>query len=284
LTEAEREEAFVTRFRGLAAVVLWCLAAPRVARADGPSVKWVSGPGVVGLGSQAEIRLKAGHAFANAKDTQALMEAMGNTVSGQEVGLIRPETKDEDWILIFDYHDVGYVKDDEKDKIDKDALLKSISEGTEEANQRRKERGIPGLHVVGWYEEPHYDQKTHNLVWALRAKDDNGEEVVNYNMRVLGRPAKLALSKPVAEQTMQGFSYKSGKTYAEFRPGDKIAQYGLAALIAGGAGAAAVKLGLFAALWKFIAKGGKALVLLIIAAIAGLRRAIAAAFGRRGES
>jgi uncharacterized membrane-anchored protein len=148
---------------------------------------------------------------------------------------------------------------------------------------------------VGWYEEPHYDQKTHNLVWALKAKDDNGEEVVNYNMRVLGRdgymsitlvddPAKLALSKPVAERTMQGFSYKSGKTYAEFRPGDKIAQYGLAALIAGGAGAAAVKLGLFAALWKFIAKGGKALVLLIVAAIAGLRRAIAAAFGRRGES
>jgi uncharacterized membrane-anchored protein len=62
---------------------------------------------------------------------------------------------------------------------------------------------------------------------------------------------------------MQGFSYKSGKTYAEFRPGDKIAQYGLAALIGGGAGAAAVKLGLFGALWKFIAKRGKALVLLV---------------------
>jgi hypothetical protein len=63
----------VTRFRGLAAVAL-CLAAPLAARAEGPSIKWVSGPGVVGLGSQAEIRLKAGHAFANGKDTQALMK------------------------------------------------------------------------------------------------------------------------------------------------------------------------------------------------------------------
>jgi uncharacterized membrane-anchored protein len=207
------------------------------------------------------------------------------------VGLIRPESKDEDWILVFDYHSVGFVKDDEKDKIDKDALLKGISEGTEEANKARKAKGIAGLHVTGWYEEPHYDSATHNLVWALSAKDDAGGEVVNYNMRILGRdgymsvtlvdePAKLAASKPVADRVMQSFSYKTGKKYAEFRSGDKMAQYGLAALIAGGAGAAALKLGLFASLWKVIAKGGKAIVLLIAAGIAGLRRAIQAAMAR----
>jgi len=259
--------------------------------AQQPAVNWVTGPGVVALGDQAEISLKAGHAFANGKDTQALMGAMGNSVSGREVGLIRPSSKDEDWILVFDYHSVGFVKDDEKDKIDKDALLKGISEGTEEANKARKAKGIPGLHVTGWYEEPHYDQATHNLVWALRAKDDAGGEIVNYNMRILGRdgymsvtlvdePGKLAASKPTADRVMAGFNYKEGKRYAEFRQGDKMAQYGLAALIAGGAGAAALKLGLFASLWKVIAKGGKAIILLVIAGIAGLRRAIAAAMGR----
>lgn len=272
------------------AVVFFCSLA-WTASAQAPKVNWVSGPSVVALGDQAELTLRTGHAFANAKDTQALMGAMGNSVSGREVGLIRPESKDEDWILVFDYHSVGFVKDDEKDKIDKDALLKGISEGTEEANKARKAKGIPGLHVTGWYEEPHYDSATHNLVWALRAKDDAGGEVVNYNMRILGRdgymsvtlvdePAKLAASKPVADRVIQSFAYRTGKQYAEFRSGDKIAQYGLAALIAGGAGAAALKLGLFASLWKVIAKGGKAIVLLIVAGIAGLRKAIAAAMGR----
>jgi uncharacterized membrane-anchored protein len=56
---------------------------------------------------------------------------------------------------------------------------------------------------------------------------------------------------PEVDNIIKNFSYKSGKSYAEFVKGDKIAQYGLTALIAGGAGAAAVKLGFFKILVKF---------------------------------
>ena len=59
---------------------------------------------------------------------------------------------------------------------------------------------------------------------------------------------------------------------AEWVSGDKVAAYGLAALVAGGAGAAAVKVGLFASLAKVIAKGGKAIVLLLIGLGAGLKK------------
>ena len=38
---------------------------------------------------------------------------------------------------------------------------------------------------------------------------------------------------------LRGYSYNPGKRYAEFRQGDKLAGYGLTALIAGGVGAAA---------------------------------------------
>jgi uncharacterized membrane-anchored protein len=171
----------------------WLAAAPLWADAAAPKVDWVSGPGVVSLGDQAELSLKAGQAFANAKDTQTLMQAMGNSVSGREVGLVRPLAEGQDWILVFEHHDVGFVKDDEKNSIDKDALFKSISEATEEGNKRRKELGVSALHVVGWFEEPHYDASTHNLVWALKAKDDAGGEVVNYNMRVLGRTGYMSV-------------------------------------------------------------------------------------------
>jgi len=274
---------------------LLSLLAAAAVGAEAPPVAWVHGPAKVSLGSQAELDLPAGYQFADGPTTQKLMGQMGNHVSKNEVGLVAPSRQDADWIMIFEYDDIGFVKDDEKNKIDKNALLSSMKEGTEEGNKRRKEMGMPGLHVTGWFEEPNYDTKTHNLVWALSARDDAKHEVVNYNMRVLGRlgvmsvtlvdaPDRLAASRGEAETLMGAFSYKSGKSYAEFRPGDKVAEYGLMALVAGGAGAAAVKFGLFAWLAKILAKGGKAIVGLLVLAAASLKKVLARLFGRSTET
>jgi uncharacterized membrane-anchored protein len=275
-------------------LALLSLAVASPAFAGMPEVNWVKGPTTVDLGDQAQIQIGPYYTFANAADSKKLMEAMGNTVSNDEVGLVMPRAKDQDWFMLFEYQDVGYVKDTDKDEIDKDAILEGIRKGTEEANEVRKEKGIPALHVTGWFEEPHYDPVSHNLVWALKAKNETGEEVVNYNMRVLGRhgymsvtlvdePAKIAVSRPEVVKVLAGFGYKPGRTYAEFVPGDKVAEYGLVALVAGGAGAAAVKLGVLQFLVKLLAKGGKAIVVLVVAALAAVKRMFASLFGR-GES
>jgi uncharacterized membrane-anchored protein len=281
--------------RSVPTIAAVALLAAASAHAEAPAVAWTHGPATVSLGTQAEVKLPEGYQFADGPTTQKLMEAMGNHVSRQEVGLVAPSREGGDWILVFEYENTGYVKDDEKDKIDKDALLASIREGTEAGNARRKELGVPGLHVTGWFEEPHYDPRSHNLVWALSAEDDNKRPVVNYNMRVLGRhgvmsvtlvdaPHGLAASKVEAEALMADFGYRAGKTYAEFRPGDKVAEYGLMALVAGGAGAAAVKLGLFAWLAKILAKSGKLIVGLVVLVLAALRNVIARLFGRGAEA
>ena len=260
--------------------------------AQAPRVNWTTGPATVDLGDGiAEVRLGENHNFAGAADTRKLLSAMGNRIDNTEVGLVAPRAEGQDWILVFEYNDVGHVKDDEKDKIDAEAILTGIREGTEASNKMRKERGIPGLHVVGWQEPPSYDPVSHNLHWAILAKDDQGDEVVNYNVRLLGRggymsvtlvesPLKLAASKPELDNVLSGFAYKQGKTYAEFLPGDKVAKYGLTALVAGGAGAAAAKLGLFAVLGKMLAKMGKAVVLLFVAAAAGVKKLWASLTGR----
>jgi len=277
------------------ALFSWVLAMAAGAQTPAPQVPWVHGPAKVALGAQAELDVPAGYQFADGPTTQKLMAQMGNHVSKNEVGLVAPSRKDADWILIFEYDPIGFVKDDEKNKIDKNALLTSMKEGTEEGNKRRKEMGIPGLHVTGWFEEPKYDARTHNLVWALQARDDEKNDVVNYNMRVLGRlgvmsvtlvdePSRLVASRQEVETLMGTFAYKPGKTYAEFRPGDKVAEYGLTALVAGGAGAAAVKLGLFAWLGKILAKGGKAIIALVVVALAGLKKILARLFGRTAET
>jgi len=261
-----------------------------------PQVKinWVASPATVDLGAEARMKLDDGFRFANGSDTRKLMAAMGNTVDNTEVGLVTPLAENQTWFLIFEYHAEGYIKDDDKDKIDADALLANIREGTEQQNKVRKEHGMSGLHVIGWDEKPNYDPATHNLQWAIRAKDDDGSEVVNYQVRLLGRggfmsvtlvddAAKMAASKLQMKTVLSGFDYKAGRTYAEWRPGDKIATYGLAALVAGGAGAAAAKLGLFGVLAKFFAKMGKAIVVVIVAIGAALKRLWEKLTGRSGE-
>lgn len=254
-----------------------------LAQEAGPKVNWVSGPTTVDLGSVAQLSLPEGYVFLNAGDTRTLQEAMGNVPDGTEVGLVAPASDDENWFVVFDYNEVGHVKDDEKDKIDANAILKGIKEGTEEANKVRKEKGVSAIHVVGWQQAPTYDERTHNLTWGILGRDDDGGRVVNFNVRLLGRKGfvsatlvedadKIVAARPHLDLLLGAFSYKQGNRYAEYRPGDKLAKYGLAALVAGGAGAAAVKTGLFAGLIKVLAKGGKAIVLAAVAVFAGLAK------------
>ena len=82
-----------------------------------------------------------------------------------------------DKIIRYDLHPkagpwrarLGYVSDDEKDELDAEAILDSIRQGTEAGNEEREKRGWPTMNIVGWHEEPHYDENTNNLSWAIIA-------------------------------------------------------------------------------------------------------------------
>ena len=255
-----------------------------------PQVNWLEGPRTVDLGKNiAQIELAQDYRFANAEDTRKLMESIGNPPTNHEVGLIIPKNQGADWFIVFEYRPIGYVRDTDKESIDSEAILKSIKAGTEKANKMREEKGFSPLKVIGWYEKPHYDIESHNLVWALQAETNEGQ-VVNYNVRLLGRqgfmsavlvtnPSILDACKPEVDHIIRNFSYKQGKTYTEFVKGDKVAEYGLTALIAGGAGAAAVKLGFF----KLLAKAWKIVALAALAFFGFLWKIIKAVLGR-GDS
>ncbi|HEV2845560.1 MAG TPA: DUF2167 domain-containing protein [Thermoanaerobaculia bacterium] len=259
---------------------------------EDPGIEWTAGPTKADLGSNlAQIDVPEGYVFADGPNTRKLMELYGNPATDREVGAIAPKAEGKNWLVVFEYEESGYVKDDDKDKIDADAILKSITEGTEASNEQRKEMGSDAIHIVGWFEQPHYDSKTNNLVWAIEGKDDpGGNRFVNYDVRLLGRrgymsatlitgPESLAADLPEVNGLLSGFSYKTGNRYAEWVKGDKVAEYGLTALVAGGAGAAAVKLGLFAKLGKMLAKGWK----LVVAGIAALIALLRKLFGKKEE-
>jgi uncharacterized membrane-anchored protein len=226
-------------------------------------VNWQKGPSVGDLGTTGQLKVPEGYLFVGARDTRTIMEANHNPITGREMGFVAPAG--EEWFAVFEFDDVGYVKDDEKDSLDANALLTSIKDGTAQGNQERIKRGWPTMTILGWETPPRYNDITHNLEWAIRAQSD-GAPVVNHNTRVLGRggvmevtlvtdPTTLAATLPKFKAMLEGFQFKEGHKYAEFRAGDKTAAYGLTGLIVGGGTAALVKTGAFKWLWKVIAAG-----------------------------
>ncbi|HVE83975.1 MAG TPA: DUF2167 domain-containing protein [Myxococcales bacterium] len=269
---------------------------PGAAAEPKPEFNWVQGPKLVSLaGEVAQVKLMEEEAFLDGPQSIKLLEKLGNVPDEDVVGMIRPLEDGADWLVVFKYEASGYVKDDEKDNIDADGLLKNIREGTEEGNEYRKEHGAPGLHVLRWSDPPHYDASSHNLTWGLLAKDDNGGEVVNYQVRILGRegfisatlvdePKLIETSKASFTKVLERFAYKPGKTYAEWRQGDKVAEYGLTALVAAGAGAAALKMGLFSKLFGVLAKFFKVIILGVAAGAAAVARFFKKLFGGRSSN
>ena len=192
------------------------------------SVKWQNGPCNASLGNVAELRIPIGYIFADGADTMKIMEVMGNIPSGEEVGFLSPG--ESDWFIVYEFSEVGYIKDDEKNSLDADALLKSIRKSTEEGNKLRKKRGYPSMLNITWLDMPHYDEQTHNLEWSIQGEDDGGEKFVNHNTRLLGRkgimvvtlvadPSNIAAVLPDFRSSLKEFNFKTGNTYAEFRQG-----------------------------------------------------------------
>lgn len=238
--------------------------------------------GVVDLGNIAELDLPDGYFFTGEDGAKAVMEAYGNPVTGKEKGYVEPDSAN--WFVLFEFDNIGYVKDDEKDELNADALLKSFIEGTKASNKERKEKGWPTLTITGWYQEPFYNTETHNLEWAIQGIDSDSSLFLNYNVRLLGRrgvmeatlviaPEELDAELPTFKEFLTHFRYKPGNTYAEFQEGDKLYEYGLTALIGGGVAAVAAKTGVFKWLWKVLLAAG--------AAIAG---AIKKLFGKKKKN
>jgi len=251
----------------------------------------VYGPTEADLGGFAQVSVPAGFLFMDGNTTRQLMESVGEPTSGNEVGFLRPTNGG--WSVYFEYAEVGYVKDDDKDKLDAPKLLKSLKQGNDAANEERKRNGIPPLVIEGWEQEPKYDPTTHNLTWCIRASVQ-GEPLLNYNTRLLGRKGfmsvtlvcdvdKLQSTLTEYNNLLAGYKFNTGENYAEYRPGDKVAKYGLGALVLGGAAVGAAKLGLFAWLAVFLKKGWKVIVVAVVAIAAGARKILNKITGNRPD-
>lgn len=239
------------------------------------------GPNQISIAEQATLKLPADYGYVPINEARRLMLAMGNHPGEGFQGMIFPLSDQHgNWFIVLSYTNAGYVKDDDAKNWNADELLENIKSGTERENAERRTRGIPEMEVIGWVEKPLYDTVNQRLVWSISSRDkgqeNHGNHGINYNTLALGREGFMSMNlvtdmqaieelKPVAKSLLAALSYHNGKRYADYdATTDKVAAYGLAALVAG---VAAKKLGLIAILIAFFAKFAKIIILAVVASI-----------------
>ena len=250
-------------------------------------------------GGLAKLSVPPDFNFLDSKDAETvLVKLWGNPPAKKNpLGLLMPAgmtpLSSNCWVVTISYDNDGYVKDDDANKINYDDLLKQMQKAVQENNKTRAEKGYPTAELLGWAEPPRYDATTHKMYWAKSFKFD-GEtgETLNYNIRMLGRKGVLELNAIASVDQLPQIDaqtpkilgmvdFKEGNRYADFDPKvDKVATYGLAALVAGGVLAGAAKLGLLKLIWVAILAAKKFVIIGILAVVAFFKKL----FNRRNNS
>ena len=229
--------------------------------------------------ARARFQFNQDFRYLGAADARKVLEQLwGNPPDDSVLGMVVPKGRgvldDSGWAVVVTYSDEGYVSDEDAAKIDYADLLKEMKDADKEDNAARKEAGYPAIELVGWAEPPHYDAASKKLYWAKELQGEGSQHrTVNYDIRVLGRKGYLSLNavarmdelaevKAGMQQLLPMVEFDAGSRYADYdKSTDKVAAYGLAALIGGGI---AAKAGLFAKLGALLLGLKKLLIPLVL--------------------
>jgi len=236
-------------------------------------------------GDLATVTVPEGFAFLDAKDAQFVLTSLWNNPEDHDIlGMLVPKGVDllaaESWAIIYSYEEDGHVDDDDAEDTDYAELLGDMQKNISSNNSSRIAAGYPPMELIGWAKTPFYDKASHKLHWAKEIKfGTDSLNTLNYNIRMLGRKGVLVMNIVSGMDNMKvveaninkilaSTDFTAGNTYADFDSDvDKVAEYGIGGLIAGGI---LLKTGLLAKLgifllkaWKFIAIGVVGLVAFI---------------------
>jgi uncharacterized membrane-anchored protein len=260
---------------------------------EGPALSYQTG-NILLPNKVATLHLAGNYRYLDPAETEKLLVAWGNQPGNDTQGAIVPSEVDpltsDGWAVILTYENDGHVDDSDAKDIDYDDMLKDMKQGTEDNNEARKEAGFEPVHLVGWAEKPHYDAEAKKLYWAKELKLEGAQSnTLNYDVRVLGREGVLSMNavasigqltqirsdmKPLIEVA----EFNEGYRYAEFNSKtDRMAEYGLGALIAGGV---AAKLGLFGKLFALLVAFKK----IILVGLVAIGSFLARMFGKKKDA
>ena len=221
-------------------------------------------------GGFATIDVPDRYFYLNPTDTATVLEDVwGNPPGGTTLGMLMPQQytafDNNSWAVTIEYVEDGYVSDEDAHEIDYSDLLEKMQKETRQSSKARAEAGYGTVELVGWAESPHYSSSDKHMYWAKELLFNEEDRVLNYDIRALGRKGVLSMTFIAAteqlgeingarDEILAMATFNEGFRYEDYNPGtDKLAAYGLGALVAG---AVAKKTGLLVALLLFLKKFG----------------------------
>ncbi|MEP7265223.1 MAG: DUF2167 domain-containing protein [Bacteroidota bacterium] len=238
-------------------------------------------------GDLATIKVPEGFSFLDGKDAQFILtDIWGNPEDKTISGMMVPDDvsllEGTSWVVIYSYEEDGHVKDDDAEDIDYTDLLGDMKKSALEANSERAKSGYPSIEIIGWAQTPYYDKESHKLHWAKEIKfGTDSIHTLNYNIRMLGRKGVLVLNViagmdqlPLVNNNVKKIlastEFTKGNKYDDFNSSmDKVAEYGIGGLIAGGILA---KTGILAKLGLLLIKLWKVIAIAVVGAVAFIRK------------
>ena len=100
--------------------------------------------------------------------------------------VVRVEGPNQGTAVTYTFNDLGYIKTDDWEKVDKNAILQEIKRNTKAGNKHR-EAGYPSVFVDGWIQEPYLDKESAIVYWAISVRDSEGGKFINARAIKLGR-------------------------------------------------------------------------------------------------
>ena len=235
-----------------------------------------------------------GYLFVDAENSKKfLVDFLGNpnTSMNGVIGCIIPDVNDIYTDSIPHYFVLGddmcgYINDDDASSLDYNELMLQMQEDTKTKNAeyRKSHPDFPVVTLVGWAEQPYYNNSTHTLHWC-EVIEFGGERTINYDMRFLGKDGYVMLKavgdvedldalKDAGREMLGNIIFDEGYAYADFDEGsDHIAEWTIGGLIAGKALAKA-------GFWALVVKSWKLILLAVVAGF-GVIKAFFSKFFRR---
>lgn len=244
--------------------------------------------GVIQFSScHASIHIPTGFVFLNYNQTKKLIIDYWNNPSNRMdgiLGAIVPSSSTAFYQIpiayILSYDECGYIKDDDANNVDYEQLLEQMK-----ADANKENKSLPKeqqLIIKGWAVPPKYIHASHVLIWAKEMTNgDMTNDVINYDMRVLGRKGMISINAVASPQDLQevvkrqdsfikALKFDNGYAYKDFNADeDNVSDWTIGGLIAGTA-AVAAKSGLLAKLGLLLAKFWKLIVIGVVAIGTGI--------------
>jgi len=170
--------------------------------------------------------------------------------------------------IFIQYIDDGFIKIDDWKDVDTNTMIKEMNDDAKTWIEDSKEKNIDYVTNLSWVMKPELDKQKNMVYYAYKVEWNNDTFTLESKSLVLGRSGHTeitfvtpykenaslkAISKSNKDKAST-FKFEGGKTYSEYKTGDKVAAVGIGALLATTLGVKALKPGLLITLGILLKK------------------------------